>query len=189
MKIPLAYQKTEYDCGPISVLNALSVLFERESIPPELLKSVVLYSLDAYNARGEYAKSGTSRMAMSFIAGWIEHFGQTNKFPVHTEYLSGAEVFFGEGSSLNAALQRGGSFHMVKMLVREQQVVQSGSGWQGACHPFGHAHRCIHRNIAILGLDEVAIAPHGTTGVYLNFSAHARILPAFYPLGEPKVRQ
>ena len=85
-------------------------------------------------------------------------------------------------------LQARGSFHVVKMLVREQQVVQPGSVWQGACHPFGHAHRCIHRNIAILGLDEVAIAPHGATGVYLNFSAHARILPAFYPLGEPKVR-
>lgn len=108
MKIPLAYQKTEYDCGPTCLLNALSVLFERESIPPELLKSVVLYSLDAYNERGEQSKAGTSRMAMSFISGWIEHFGRTNKFPVHSEYLSGEKVFFGEGSCLEDALGRGG---------------------------------------------------------------------------------
>lgn len=108
MKIPLSYQKSEYDCGPACLLNALSVLFERESIPPELIKSIVLYSLDAYNDRGEYAKSGTSRLAMSFISGWIGHFGKTNKFPIHSEYIAGRDVFFGEGSRLNAALQSGG---------------------------------------------------------------------------------
>lgn len=126
MKIPLAYQKTEYDCGPTCLLNALSVLFDRESIPPELLKSIVLYSLDAYNARGEYAKSGTSRMAMSFIAGWIEHFGKTNRFPVHSEYLSGKEVFFGEGSRLNEALKCGGVIVARVMFDCEHYVLVTG---------------------------------------------------------------
>lgn len=108
MKIPLSYQKTEYDCGPTTLMNALSCLFERESIPPELLKSIMMYSLDAYNERGECARHGTSRMAMSFISGWIEHFGQAKKFPVHSEYVSGEEVFFGPESRLEDALRRGG---------------------------------------------------------------------------------
>ena len=108
MKIPLAYQKTEYDCGPTCLLNGLSVLFERESIPPELAKSIWLYSLDAYSERGEYARNGTSRMAMEFISGWIGHFGKANRFPVHSEYLTGEDVFFGEGSRLEEALRCGG---------------------------------------------------------------------------------
>ena len=34
MKVPLRYQVTNYDCGPTSLLNGLSILFEREEIPP-----------------------------------------------------------------------------------------------------------------------------------------------------------
>ncbi len=32
MKNPLRYQMTEYDCGPTSMLNAVSYLFQREAI-------------------------------------------------------------------------------------------------------------------------------------------------------------
>ena len=39
MKIPLRYQMSEYDCGPISMLNAISYLFEREEIPPEVIRN------------------------------------------------------------------------------------------------------------------------------------------------------
>ena len=34
MKNPLHYQLSEYDCGPTSMHNAMSFLFEREEIPP-----------------------------------------------------------------------------------------------------------------------------------------------------------
>ena len=47
MKIPLAYQKTEYDCGPTTMMNALSCLFDREIIPPDVVKYIMMYSLDA----------------------------------------------------------------------------------------------------------------------------------------------
>lgn len=33
MKNPLHYQFSEYDCGPTSMQNAISFLFEREEIP------------------------------------------------------------------------------------------------------------------------------------------------------------
>ena len=43
MKTPLRYQFSEYDCGPTSLQNALSFLFDREEIPPEVLRGISLY--------------------------------------------------------------------------------------------------------------------------------------------------
>ena len=40
MKSPLRYQISDYDCGPTSMLNAVSFLFEREQIPPELIRNM-----------------------------------------------------------------------------------------------------------------------------------------------------
>ena len=45
MKNPLHYQLSDYDCGPTAMLDALSYLFEREDIPPEVIRNVMLYSL------------------------------------------------------------------------------------------------------------------------------------------------
>ena len=52
MKTPLHYQMTEYDCGPITVMNAIIYLFEREQIPPDLIRNIMLYCLDGYGAEG-----------------------------------------------------------------------------------------------------------------------------------------
>ena len=41
MKNPLHYQLSDYDCGPTSVLNAVAYLFEREDIPPEILRNLL----------------------------------------------------------------------------------------------------------------------------------------------------
>ena len=41
MKSPLRYQISDYDCGPTSMLNAVSFLFEREQIPPELIRNIM----------------------------------------------------------------------------------------------------------------------------------------------------
>lgn len=76
MKNPLRYQISEYDCGPTSLLNALSFLFQREEISPELIRNIMLYSLDCYGS-GVLGKSGTSRMAMTFLSNWLDGVGQT----------------------------------------------------------------------------------------------------------------
>ena len=52
MKNPLHYQFSEYDCGPTSMQNAISFLFEREEIPPEVLRNIMLYCLDCYSSEG-----------------------------------------------------------------------------------------------------------------------------------------
>ena len=42
-KNPLHYQLSEYDCGPTAMLDAISYLFPREEIPPEIIRNIMLY--------------------------------------------------------------------------------------------------------------------------------------------------
>ena len=119
--------------------------------------------------------------------------GNRGKPPGAGGFLQGQGFAVGRNGvnpAAGALLQLGGSFHMVKMLVGEQQMPQRCSFRQVADDPVGHAQRGIYRYIArICGLDEVAIATDRPAGVYLYFSAHARIIEAFSPYGEPKMWQ
>ncbi len=109
MKQPLRYQITEYDCGPTSLLNAVSFLFAREDIPPELVRNIMLYSLDTYGADGFSGKSGTSHTAMLFLSHWLDGFGKAGRLPIRSEYLTGRDVNLGAESRIVSALRRGGA--------------------------------------------------------------------------------
>ena len=109
MKIPLRYQMTEYDCGPTSLLNGISYLFEREEIPPEILRSIMLFCLDQYDDKGISGRAGTSHTAMQFLAHWLSGFGDTGALPIEASYLRGGDVTLAPGSYLRAALCRGGA--------------------------------------------------------------------------------
>lgn len=109
MKNPLHYQLSEYDCGPTSMLNAVSYLFEREEIPPEIIRNIMLYCLDCYSAEGVAGKSGTSRVAMMFLSNWLNGFGKIGQLSISSSYLSGKRVFMGGESYINDALRRGGA--------------------------------------------------------------------------------
>lgn len=109
MKNPLHYQLSEYDCGPTSMLNAMSYLFQREEIPPEIVRNIMLYCLDCYGADGAAGKSGTSCMAMMFLSNWLNGFGQAGHLPISSRYLSGEAVNFRQDSSLRDALRWGGA--------------------------------------------------------------------------------
>lgn len=109
MNNPLRYQMTEYDCGPTSMLNAVSYLFQREEIPPEIVRSIMLYCLDCFGADGTSGKRGTSRVAMMFLSNWLNGFGQAGHLPVSSQYLSGREVSFSQNSRLRDVLRRGGA--------------------------------------------------------------------------------
>lgn len=108
MKNVLNYQSSEYDCGPTTLTNALRYLFERCDIPPELLKAIALYTLDAYNEEGETGRSGTSAMAMQFLASWFEQFGRCKKFPISASFLRGEQVRVYPNSHIVGCLQQGG---------------------------------------------------------------------------------
>ena len=109
MKNPLHYQLSEYDCGPTSLLNAMSYLFRREDLPPEIIRNIMLYCLDCYGADGASGKSGTSCMAMMFLSNWLNGFGQAGHLPISSRYLSGEAVNFRQNGSLWNALRQGGA--------------------------------------------------------------------------------
>lgn len=109
MKIPLQYQRTEYDCGPTSLLNAISFLFDLEDFPPDILSRCMTYTLDSYNEKGEAYKNGTSKMAMFFIADWLNGYAKSTKFPIRAETLSGRDVYLSEESPILKALGVGGT--------------------------------------------------------------------------------
>lgn len=109
MKTPLHYQISEYDCGPTTMMNAMSFLFSREQLLPEIVQHIMLYSLDAYNAKSEVGKNGTSRVAMMFLSSWLTQFGKACHFPITCEYLSGQSVYLGDRSLLTQALHCNGA--------------------------------------------------------------------------------
>lgn len=108
MKNPLHYQLSEYDCGPTSMLNAISFLFDREDIPPDLIRNIMLYCLDCFGTDGISGKSGTSRMAMMFLSNWLNGYGEAGLLPIDTKYVSAQSVYIGQNSLINDALSRGG---------------------------------------------------------------------------------
>ena len=108
MKIPLRYQMSGYDCGPTALLNAVSYLFPRQEVPPEIIRSIMLYTLDCYGMDGAPCKAGTSRMAMMYLANWLEGFSRATQFPLTCQYLAGRAVHIGTHSHINDALVRGG---------------------------------------------------------------------------------
>ena len=122
MKNPLHYQISEYDCGPTSMLNAIIYLFDRDEIPPEVIRNTMLYCLDCYSKEGIPGKRGTSRAAMMFLSYWLNEFGNLGMMTVSSEYLSGSEVYIGPGSRINQALSHGGAA-VVRLFLDEPHYV------------------------------------------------------------------
>lgn len=108
MKNLLNYQTSEYDCGPVSLLNGIRYLFDREIIYPDLVKFIMLYCMDSYNDEGELCKRGTSPAAMNYVASWLNHFGQVKDFPISCEFFTGREVVIEPDSRIIRALEQGG---------------------------------------------------------------------------------
>ena len=126
MKTPLRYQLSEYDCGPTSLLNAVSFLFERETIPPVIIRNIMLYCLDTFSTEGISGTEGTSRMAMRFISGWLDDFGKAGLLPVQSSYLAGESVYIGDQSPVNSAVRRGGAAVVRLQLDVEHYVLLTG---------------------------------------------------------------
>lgn len=108
-KNPLHYQVSEYDCGPTCVLNAMSYLFSREELSPELIRNIMIYCLDCYGTDGSCGKRGTSPMAMMFLSNWMNGYGQAGHLPVSSRFLSGEKVNFDKNGELYDALRRNGA--------------------------------------------------------------------------------
>ena len=126
MKNLLNYQSSEYDCGPVSLTNAIRFLFEREEVPPEIIKYIMLYCMDSYNDKGEICKRGTSSSAMRFLADWLNQFGQAKRFPISCEFLSGEEVHINQTGRIGCALRQGGVVVLRLFLEVSHYVLLTG---------------------------------------------------------------
>ena len=104
MKNPLHYQLSEYDCGPTSMHNAMSFLFEREEIPPEVIRNIMLYCLDCWDTKGIPGKKGTSCTAMMFLCHWLDGLGRIGQLPVSGQYISGKNVYVGKTGLIHDTL-------------------------------------------------------------------------------------
>lgn len=121
-KNPLRYQISEYDCGPTTMLNAISYLFSRDMIPAEVIRNVMLYCLDCYGTDGVPGKCGTSHAAMMFLSNWLNGFARTGQLPVSCSYLAEEWVYMGKSSYINDALCRGG-VAVVRLFYDEEHYV------------------------------------------------------------------
>ncbi len=108
MKNQLIHQTSCYDCGPTSITNAIRFLFEREEIPPVLLKHIWTMGLDAYADGGEPGKAGTSKASMRYMAAWFECFAEKCGFPLKATFLDMEFAAIQSGSLAWRCLERGG---------------------------------------------------------------------------------
>ena len=92
MKTPLRFQMTEFDCGTVSILNAIMYLYKREEIPAELVKVVTKYSLDCYDKKGNIGQGGTSREAIEKICEWLTKHVKSNNYGLNCEHLLNKDV-------------------------------------------------------------------------------------------------
>lgn len=92
MKTPLRFQVTEFDCGTISLLNAVSFLFERDEIPAELVKAIHEYTLDCYDEHGNLGQGGTSREAIDRLTHWITEYSTEHNFGIEAVRLDKEDV-------------------------------------------------------------------------------------------------
>lgn len=95
MKLPLQYQVSEYDCGPSSLRNAMSYLFDRDKVPQELLVAIHEISLDGYHAHGSKGTTsvfGTSDEAMIHFAERFNKVSAQYKLGVKANILLDEDV-------------------------------------------------------------------------------------------------
>lgn len=107
MKSPLRYQATEYDCGPTTMLNAIMYMFDREEIPPDLVRHIGICTLDSYDRAGRCGRYGTSSSAIRYFCSWLNEMRYSGLLPVSGEYLEQGQVFLGIGSRVSRAISEG----------------------------------------------------------------------------------
>ena len=118
-QVPLREQVSKYDCVPTTFLNALSLLFRRDEIPPLAIQRIFLHCLD--NVAGKTRLGhGTTASAVRHLAGWLDRY-ETDTYVATWCYLSDSEVNLAEGGPVLGALKPKST-----VLLR---VTDGSSGW------------------------------------------------------------
>lgn len=88
MKSPLRYQITEFDCGTVSLINAISYLYDREEIPSKLIRSIYVYTLDCHNTKGIM----NDKEMIDDLCNWIVKYSSRNDFDLVCKHLTNSDV-------------------------------------------------------------------------------------------------
>ena len=112
MKSLLIYQSSEFDCGPTSLTNAIRFLFDREEIPPALLRGIWPYCHDTYNEQGEPGKHGTSKACIRFLAEWLNGCARGCRFPLRARFADQEGADIAPGTPAYRCLEDGGAVLM-----------------------------------------------------------------------------
>ena len=185
MPIPLNYQISEFDCGPVSLLNALNFQFSRKLIQPCLIKSIYAYSLDCCDARSHPGNRGTSAAALRFIGEWMNEYGQNCGFPIHCESLAPEDVRLGEGSPLNRALENGAVAVTRCILCVGHYVLITGAA-HGRCELWDPYH--IEKVIRKKSIEMVTDEPYRCNR-RVAYAQMNRAGKGYYSLGDPALRE
>ena len=120
MKNPLRFQITEFDCGTVSLLNAISFLFQREEIPAELIRAIYRYTLDCYDEYGNLGQGGTSREAINKLTHWITRYANSHDFKIKCEHLQKEKVTI---EKIKNCLNDGGCIFYRSWLLKDEYYV------------------------------------------------------------------
>ncbi len=88
-------------------MNALSFLLPRRQIPPDMIKYIHMYCLDGFNRKGEIGRTGTSEMAMVFLANCFNQYSRIRKWPIACQVLPESDIYISDESPIVQALERG----------------------------------------------------------------------------------
>ena len=105
MKIPLRFQITEFDCGTVALQNAISYLFDRENVPPELIRAVSIYTVNCYDDVGNIVDSGVTHDTMEKMTTWITEYVNHNSFGITCTHLEKGQV---DINAIKMCLSEGG---------------------------------------------------------------------------------
>jgi len=131
MKSPLRYQATQYDCGPTTITNAIMYLFEREEIPPDLVRHIGQCTLDSYDREGYCGKYGTSGAAIRYFGAWLNELRYAGLLPIRSRYLEHENVYFGPGSELSQALRDGAAIVLHVFCEGGHYILLTGERQEG----------------------------------------------------------
>ncbi len=185
MPVPLNYQISEYDCGPISLLNALSVQFSRKSIQPSMIKAVFNYTMDSCDAKGRSGQKGTSAAALRFIGKWLNEYRQQCDFPVYCKNLQPNEVFLGENGKLNIAIRNGAVAIVRCVLGTEHYILITGVD---DTHVLAWDPYYLEKPIRMKSIETVNDAPC-THNRRISFEQMNKIGRFYYSLGDTAKRE
>jgi hypothetical protein len=133
MKSPLRYQATRYDCGPTTMLNAIIFLFDREEIPPDLVRHIGICTLDSYNKEGHCGMSGTSGAAIRYFGSWLNELRFAGLLPARSEYLEKENVTLKEDGKILSALHRGDAVVLHVFHGEGHYILLTGICEKGIC--------------------------------------------------------